>query len=252
MTLESCDVCDTTNITSSVVGIKHKLESNNKPSLADCIRHIVESTMTLYIKSYINSMSVMLPGISLTVFGFLDNGMHTSSFSVHAATTVSGTENVQTYKIDVTFPRKRENRDCAELTFDGMEPQIMNNIDVMSMILNVYIHKIINESENICVTLSCPYDEHSYSTDAFKRLQECFMEWCRHHLRDVVKPKKPTVRLDQCDARYTSELNKGQTVSFICHPPLVPRYYQLIGTCTESHEASCSCNPTLDESTLSV
>lgn len=207
------------------------LQMNNGSNvIAECTCNIFKSTIINYLELFASECgnqgkTTIVPEISLTYFGFMDNGMHNSSFIIHATQ-----DSIHGQSIKISFPKKHS--DCAEFEVKGTSRDIINNLDVMMTILRLYTKTVLCESENICVTLSCPHAEHTYSTDAFKRLQESFMSSCKNHLKDVIKMKKPTVRLDQCDARYTNELNKDQTVSFICHPPLVQRYYQIIGDMT--------------------
>ncbi len=171
--------------------------------LARAIALLLEETVTKYKCTF----SKHVPHMTLTCFGFLDSGMHPLSFMIE------NNHDDKACKIIMPKTEQGQGHDCVYNTDQGT-PLILG---------------LIKECENVCVTLSCPLQEDHYSTDAFKDFQEYFMTSCRLHAKDVITCKKQLVRLDHCDARYTSELADQHTVSFICQPPLIPKFFQLIG-----------------------
>ena len=171
--------------------------------LGSNVASLLEDTMTKYKQTFCKHV----PHITLTCFGFLDNGMHASSFMLQADN--------DDQACTMSRPKTKEQH----------KQGLYNRDNAITLIL-----ELLNACENVCVTLSCPLQDDHYSTDAFKDFQEYFMTSCRLHTKDVITCKKQLVRLDQCDARFTSDLADQHTISFICQPPLIPKFFQLIGS----------------------
>lgn len=192
----------------------------------------------------------LLPHITVTLFGFLDSGMHADSFVIDAHCNDASDCN-ETSSYSISFPRvkacaKQTNARTYNIMIKDTAVSILSddlnkiydmNIalhdqhlkDHVTLCVETQVENIIRDCENICVTLSIPMDEQDYSVDAFKSLQETFMLVSKETLKDVIYNKRPVVRLDQCEARYAMGLEHNQTVSFIYHPPLIPRYFQILG-----------------------